>query len=138
MKLLAWLALLAFGVLMLTFALDLPPRGDTASPPSVHVSPEYLKNAEHDMETPNVVTAVLADYRGYDTLGETIEVDLDRFDLLLVVLAFLVFAFLVLGVLALGVLGLGVLVLAFLLVLLVLVGRGHSRAGGERILDVLA
>jgi multicomponent Na+:H+ antiporter subunit B len=25
-----------------------------------------------DTETPNIVTSVLADYRGYDTLGETI------------------------------------------------------------------
>jgi multicomponent Na+:H+ antiporter subunit B len=70
-KLLSWLALLAFGALMLAFVFDLPPRGDAASPPNTHVSPDYLTNAEHDMETPNVVTAVLADYRGYDTLGET-------------------------------------------------------------------
>jgi multicomponent Na+:H+ antiporter subunit B len=67
----AWIALAAFGALMVSFALDLPPRGDPEAPANRHVSPFYLENAEHDMETPNVVTGVLADYRGYDTLGET-------------------------------------------------------------------
>jgi multicomponent Na+:H+ antiporter subunit B len=71
MRLFAWLVLIAFGLLMVSFILDLPPRGDPESPASTHVSPTYLRDAEHDMATPNVVTAVLADYRGYDTLGET-------------------------------------------------------------------
>ena len=36
-----------------------------------HVAPSYLEaSAKHEMP-PNVVTAVLADFRGYDTLGET-------------------------------------------------------------------
>lgn len=30
----------------------------------------YIRNAYRDAETPNMVTVVLADYRGYDTLGE--------------------------------------------------------------------
>ena len=71
MKLLSWLVLLAFGLLMVSFVVDLPPRGNPQAPPHVHVSPDYIRNAEHDMATPNLVTAVLADYRGYDTLGET-------------------------------------------------------------------
>jgi multicomponent Na+:H+ antiporter subunit B len=32
------------------------------------VVPRYLQN---EVEVPNVVTAVLASFRGYDTLGET-------------------------------------------------------------------
>lgn len=71
MRILAGMVLLAFGLLMVSFILDLPARGNPEAPASVHVSPDYLRNAEHDMATPNVVTAVLADYRGYDTLGET-------------------------------------------------------------------
>jgi multicomponent Na+:H+ antiporter subunit B len=71
MRVLSAAAILAFGILMVTAFLDLPPRGDRQSPAALHVSPYYVRNAERDMETPNVVTAVLADYRGYDTLGET-------------------------------------------------------------------
>jgi multicomponent Na+:H+ antiporter subunit B len=36
-----------------------------------HVAPTYLRDSLKDTMVPNVVTSVLADYRGYDTLGET-------------------------------------------------------------------
>lgn len=58
------------GVLVLG-ALLLPPFGDAAAPAFQHVSPEYAQRAMADSATPNVVTAVLADYRGFDTLIET-------------------------------------------------------------------
>jgi multicomponent Na+:H+ antiporter subunit B len=32
----------------------------------------YVERSYPDTATPNMVTAVLADYRGYDTLGETV------------------------------------------------------------------
>ena len=51
--------------------LDMPDWGDPESPANQHVSPHYLKHSMEDAATPNVVTTVLADYRGYDTLGET-------------------------------------------------------------------
>jgi multicomponent Na+:H+ antiporter subunit B len=51
--------------------LDMPKWGDPHSPASSHVSPYYLHNSLEQTGTPNVVTSVLADYRGYDTLGET-------------------------------------------------------------------
>ena len=50
---------------------DLPNYGDTEAPANLHVSPYYIENSLEDTETPNFVTAILADYRGYDTLGET-------------------------------------------------------------------
>lgn len=31
----------------------------------------YMEEGEHETEVPNMVTYILADYRGYDTLGET-------------------------------------------------------------------
>ncbi|MDI6810253.1 MAG: hypothetical protein QMD80_00985 [archaeon] len=31
----------------------------------------YIEEGEHETEVPNMVTYILADYRGYDTLGET-------------------------------------------------------------------
>ena len=52
-------------------ALLLPPFGDPAAPAFQHVSPDYARRAMADSATPNVVTAVLADYRGFDTLIET-------------------------------------------------------------------
>ncbi len=57
-------AALVFG----TFAL--PPFGIADSPINVHVAPYYLENSIRDTQVANVVTSVLASYRGFDTLGE--------------------------------------------------------------------
>jgi multicomponent Na+:H+ antiporter subunit B len=57
--------------LLVYATVDMPDFGDPSSPASTHVSPEYIQEAYEKTATPNVVTAVLADYRGYDTLGET-------------------------------------------------------------------
>jgi multicomponent Na+:H+ antiporter subunit B len=64
----------AFVVLMLVASVDLPDRGDPDAPAHQHVSPHYLERGLEETETPNVVTAVLADYRSLDTLGETLVV----------------------------------------------------------------
>jgi multicomponent Na+:H+ antiporter subunit B len=53
---------------------DLPPFSDPRSPIHVHVVPRYLNQVMEETGVPNVVTAVLASYRGYDTLGETVVV----------------------------------------------------------------
>jgi multicomponent Na+:H+ antiporter subunit B len=62
---------LLVGVALIYGTLDMPEWGDPQSPPSSHVSPYYLHHSLEQTATPNVVTSVLADYRGYDTLGET-------------------------------------------------------------------
>lgn len=49
----------------------LPSIGDPDSAPNTHVSNYYIDNAVKDTNSPNLVTAVLADYRGFDTLLET-------------------------------------------------------------------
>jgi multicomponent Na+:H+ antiporter subunit B len=49
----------------------LPPFGSAAGPIHQHVADRYLAKSEEETHSPNVVTSVLADYRGYDTLGET-------------------------------------------------------------------
>ena len=72
MRLLLILPLLALAALLIYAESDLPDRGDPAAPASVHVSPEYLKRSEPEVGMPNVVTAVLADFRSYDTLGEVV------------------------------------------------------------------
>ena len=51
--------------------LGLPPFGAADAPIHQHVAPYYLQNSIAETHVPNVVTSVLADYRGYDTLGET-------------------------------------------------------------------
>ena len=52
--------------------LDMPRYGDASAPIHRHPDPGYVVRAQHDMHgIDNVVTAVLASYRGYDTLGET-------------------------------------------------------------------
>lgn len=59
-------AALAYGVS------DLPPFGDAANPAQQHVAPRYLQESPGEIGVPNVVAAVLASYRGYDTLGEVV------------------------------------------------------------------
>lgn len=49
----------------------LPDLGDAAAQMHRHVAPRYIAMAQVETSVPNIVTAVLASYRGYDTLGET-------------------------------------------------------------------
>ncbi len=52
--------------------LDMPYLGARDSPVQLYPSPSYVERSAEDMHgLPNVVTALLASYRGYDTLGET-------------------------------------------------------------------
>jgi multicomponent Na+:H+ antiporter subunit B len=58
--------------LVLIYAIpDMPAFGDPAAPINGHVVPRYIEETPEAIGIPNIVTAVLADYRGYDTLGET-------------------------------------------------------------------
>ena len=51
---------------------DMPHFGDPNAPIQVYPNPSFVEKSQPDMHgLPNVVTAVLASYRGYDTLGET-------------------------------------------------------------------
>ena len=52
----------------------LPAFSDPQAPIHAHVAPRYLEESLKETGVPNVVTAVLASYRGYDTLGETVVV----------------------------------------------------------------
>jgi multicomponent Na+:H+ antiporter subunit B len=70
-KHLGGLALLLAAAVLLYAAGDLPRMGDPLSPAASHVSPRYIEHSHAETGAPNFVTAVLADYRSYDTLGET-------------------------------------------------------------------
>jgi len=50
---------------------QMPPFGHADNPIHQHVAPYYLEESEREIDIPNVVTSVLASYRGYDTMGET-------------------------------------------------------------------
>jgi multicomponent Na+:H+ antiporter subunit B len=62
----------AVGGVLIYAALGLPHFGDPASPANTYVGRAYLEGAPDKTGAANVVTAVLASYRGFDTLGETV------------------------------------------------------------------
>ena len=69
-----WLPLfvvIVTGGMLVYGTLGLPAFSDPQAPIHQHVAPRYLTEAPVKTGVPNVVTAVLASYRGYDTLGET-------------------------------------------------------------------
>ena len=65
------LAVVASATLVVLYAtFDKPTFGDSNAPVHQHVAPWYLEKTPEYIDIPNVVTAVLGSYRGYDTLGE--------------------------------------------------------------------
>lgn len=64
------LSLIVVGALVYG-TLDLPAFSDREAPIHSYVAPRYIYAAAHETGVPNIVSAVLASYRGYDTLGET-------------------------------------------------------------------
>src|SRR3990172_4942485 len=62
---------LGTGAVLVWGTLVLPPFGTPDAAIHKHVVPRYLADSIKETNVPNVVTSVLADYRGYDTLGET-------------------------------------------------------------------
>lgn len=69
-RLLPLIVVLLTGAALVYGTLDMPHFGDPQAPVHSHVGPKYLKDAIPETGVPNVVTAVLASYRGFDTLGE--------------------------------------------------------------------
>ena len=74
------LIVLVTGGMLVYGTYDLPRWGQADNPIHGHVAPEYLSDhvplADQpgealEVHIPNIVTTVLASYRGYDTLGET-------------------------------------------------------------------
>ena len=68
------LSCMVLGGILIWCSYDLPEIGLLSSPIHQHIVPEYILGTRDDIEIPNIVTAVLASYRGYDTFGETIVV----------------------------------------------------------------
>lgn len=49
---------------------NLPPFGFADTPMHTHTAPKFIEMSKLHKMPPNMVTAVLADFRGFDTLGE--------------------------------------------------------------------
>ncbi len=72
-----WVALGTVGVLALLIiyaTFDKPRLGDPDAPVHQHLAPWYLEKTPEYIDIPNVVTAILGSFRGYDTLGEVLVV----------------------------------------------------------------
>jgi multicomponent Na+:H+ antiporter subunit B len=70
-KIVPLLASVGTGLAVVWGAPALPPFGAPDSPIHRHVVPRYVERSLEETRVPNLVSSILADYRGYDTLGET-------------------------------------------------------------------
>ena len=63
------------GAILMHATTDMPRFGDPSAPAQTHVGPHYLTKSPAELAPiPNVVTSVLASYRGFDTMGEVVVV----------------------------------------------------------------
>jgi multicomponent Na+:H+ antiporter subunit B len=67
----ALVLVVATGALLIYGTLDMPRYGDPSAPIHQHVANRYIEKSGAEVGLPNIVTSVLASYRGFDTLGET-------------------------------------------------------------------
>ncbi|MCJ7601986.1 MAG: Na(+)/H(+) antiporter subunit B [Desulfobulbaceae bacterium] len=71
MKIIGLIITIITGAFLVYAAGDFPAWADPNSPASTYLSPYYIEKTIEDTSVPNIVTAVLADYRGFDTMFET-------------------------------------------------------------------
>ena len=60
------------GAMLIKGTMGMPPFGAADSPAQQHVAVRYIEESPQEVGIPNMVTSVLASYRGYDTLGEVV------------------------------------------------------------------
>lgn len=70
-RLLPLLVVLVTGATLTWGMLDVPPFGAADNPVQGHINIRYVEDSGEETGVPNVVTSVLASYRGYDTMGES-------------------------------------------------------------------
>lgn len=68
---LSFFIVLITGAILIYGTIDIPTFGNGSSPVHQHIAERYIKTSPVEVGVPNMVTSVLASYRGYDTLGET-------------------------------------------------------------------
>jgi multicomponent Na+:H+ antiporter subunit B len=62
---------LVTGGLLIYGVSDIPAFGNSSNPVQTYLASKYINESAQEIGVPNLVTSVLASYRGYDTLGET-------------------------------------------------------------------
>ena len=63
---------IVIGSLLIWASYDLPLVGNATNPVHLNLANEFIEGSKNHIGIPNVVTSILASYRGYDTFGETI------------------------------------------------------------------
>ena len=69
-QLVPFLVVVVTGAALVFGTFDKPPFGSADAPIHGHVAPRYIEESPHEIGIPNMVTSVLASYRGFDTFGE--------------------------------------------------------------------
>ena len=69
-KILSFAVVTSAALVVIYATFDKPPFGSPDAPTQTYVAPWYLEKTRELVDIPNVVTAVLGTFRGYDTLGE--------------------------------------------------------------------
>mgnify|MGYP002878647086 FL=1 len=60
------------GAALIYGTFDMPLYGAADAPANLHLVPRFIEQSGTEIGIPNIVTSVLASYRSYDTLGETV------------------------------------------------------------------
>ncbi|MEO0341943.1 MAG: DUF4040 domain-containing protein [Pseudomonadota bacterium] len=67
---LPFLVVAVTGATLVYATLDMPSFGSLDAPANAYIRPDYIERTVTEIDIPNVVTAILASYRAFDTLGE--------------------------------------------------------------------
>ncbi|MFL2783117.1 MAG: DUF4040 domain-containing protein [Rhodospirillales bacterium] len=65
------IVVLVTGAALVYGTLDMPLYGDINAPSNQYLIQRFIEQSGTEIGVPNIVTSILASYRGYDTLGET-------------------------------------------------------------------
>lgn len=71
LRLVPLLIVLVTGAALVYGTLDMPAYGDPDAPIHRYMEPRFIRDSAREVGPPNIVTSILASYRGYDTFGET-------------------------------------------------------------------
>ncbi len=71
-RILPILIVVATGAALIYGTWDMPAYGDPDAVIHHHLAPELIAETEEKIHIPNIVTAILASFRGYDTFGEVV------------------------------------------------------------------
>ncbi len=66
----AFFVVLVTGFVLMYGVADIPEFGESTAPAHQYLSDRYVNQSPQEIGVPNMVTSVLASYRGYDTMGE--------------------------------------------------------------------